>query len=467
MNSIKQFMCRKRGGVALIISFVFVLIFSVLAVCLATMSGTNVQISENQRKSNRALTSAQSGHEFLRFWLTRIHMPGTITPNDRFSETVDYVEADLATAGIGITRTNDGGGSPIIMDIDNVTTNSTLGQYFSAQIQPINIDILQMDVTGTAGNVKQIIRVNYNFGTRAHKIFDYGIATKGPLNLSGNIDLTGENVIVDSSVYIESDVSVETLAIIGNSQIAGECYFSNPDADIYLQGGQASIGGETGDAALDHCHIVDDPVGFPVPIPGYFGQYVQNTFDPNNILTEYENVKIPFGTNPVFSADTTFKGVVYIEVPNLVRFEGHVDITGIIVGDGDLNDDSGTNRIDFLGTVSSHPVTDLPETEPQFEQLRNETGTFLMAPGFGVSFGGNFDTLNGCIAANGVNFFGDAGGAIDGSILNYSDTTMELEGNSDLFFFRSGTTEVPAGFGPEIILHYDPLSYREVPLCNL
>ena len=77
-------------------------------------------------------------------------------------------------------------------------------------------------------------------------------------------------------------------------------------------------------------------------------------------------------------------------------------------------------------------------------------------------FGGSFETLNGAIAANGIEFFGNAGGTIDGSILNYSGNPMTLSGNSDLFFNRSGTDEMPAGFGPELILYYVADSYSEV-----
>jgi hypothetical protein len=133
------------------------------------------------------------------------------------------------------------------------------------------------------------------------------------------------------------------------------------------------------------------------------------------------------------------------------------------VGDGDIDDDSATNRIEFRGDVSSRPVTDLPQTE-QFAAIRGETGTFAVAPGFHLAFGGSFDTLNGAIAANGIQFFGNAGGIINGSIINYSDKDMTLTGNSDLYFNRSGLTEVPAGFIPEIILQYDPASYTEVTL---
>ncbi|MHC4719648.1 MAG: hypothetical protein ACYSYT_04140, partial [Planctomycetota bacterium] len=140
-------------------------------------------------------------------------------------------------------------------------------------------------------------------------------------------------------------------------------------------------------------------------------------------------MRIPAGIGPVSFNSVTFRGVVFIDTPNIVTFSGNTTITGIVVGNGDLDDNSGTNQIIFLGTVDSYPVTDLP-IESQFEQLRDETGTFLMAPGFSASFGGNFDTLNGAIAANGIEFFGDAGGTINGSVINYSDTPMTISGNT-------------------------------------
>jgi len=462
MKRIKKIVCRK--GAALIISMIFVLIFSALAVSMATMSGTNLQLAENQRKADCARGCAESGLDILRFWLGRIYMPGITQPDDRFSYLANFLQTDLAANGIS--------NIPIAIDANHISIGagenpvvlySSPAQYFSAEIQTTsNIDILQMDVIGSASAVQRTIRVNYNFGTRAHTVFDYGVATKGALNLHGNIEMSGANVALDAGVYIESE-DANALEIIGNSSIAGDVYITNPDATVTLQGGQASIGGETGQAAIDNHVTVGAPTTeFPVPEPNYFRHYVQNTYDPNNVLPEYDNVIIPAGTDPSFGT-VTFRGVVFIEAPNIVTFQGNTTITGVIVGNGDLSDNSGTNQIIFSGTVVSYPVTDLPE-ETQFEQLCNETGTFLMAPGFSVSFGGNFNTLNGAIAANGIEFFGDAGGTIDGSVINYSGSPMTLSGNSDLFFNRSGTDQMPAGFGPEIILYYVPSSYSEVVL---
>ena len=92
-----------------------------------------------------------------------------------------------------------------------------------------------------------------------------------------------------------------------------------------------------------------------------------------------------------------------------------------------------------------------------------KTGTFMLVPGFKAEFGGNFSTaLCGAIAANGIMFHGNAGGTIHGSVINYSNNEMTLSGNTDLDFNRSGITEIPAGFKPEIIVTFIPSSYSEV-----
>ncbi|MDH4238038.1 MAG: hypothetical protein OEW48_00605 [Phycisphaerae bacterium] len=272
-------------------------------------------------------------------------------------------------------------------------------------------------------------------------VFDFGVATKGPLYMASNIEPEHGNISIESDVYIVSENSNLALELLGNSHIAGDVFIVNPFGTVDIQGVDASIGGETGEAALNHVHTGVDPIAFPVPNPSYFEHYVVE--DINLAETTFTNVRIPPNTNPSFSGGVTMYGVVFIETPNLVTFTGHVNITGIIVGDGDVTDDSGTNRIDFLGTVNSNPVTDLPAG---FGELKDETGTFLMAPGFSLSFGGDFETINGAIAANGITFSGNAGGTIEGSVLNYADTKMELRGNNDLYFNRFADTEIPAGF---------------------
>ena len=446
----------KRCGAVLITSMIFVVIFSALAVSMATMSGTNVQIANNQHKANCARACSQSGHEIIRLWLSHVSISGLTPPSQRFDLIANSFES---TAGdiSNIAPCHDSNS----ITIPSVTLDQINSQSFSAVIRQIDPNTLQVDVTGTCGTLSRTIRVNYKFGARTHTVFDYGVATKGPLSLAGNIELEGVNIAVESDVYIESENSILALSITGNSQIAGDVIITNSNATVDLQGGQAGIGGETGQDAIDnHVSFGEAPVEFPEPNPSYFEQYVQNTVDVNDVT--FENIRIPAGTNPSFAGGVTLKGIIFIDTPNIVTFNGNTTITGIIVGNGDIEDDSGTNQIKFLGDVNSLPVSELPD-EPQFTGIKNDTGTFLMAPGFAASFGGSFATLNGAIASNGIEFFGDAGGTINGSVINYSDEELSLSGNSDLYFNRSDTVKVPAGFVQDIVLQYDPTSYAEGP----
>jgi len=453
---------QRHKGAALILSMIFVIVFAALAVSMAAMSGTNVQIASNQHKVNGAFTSAQSGLEILRFWLSRVAIPGTTASDERLDEIAASLQNELTSNDItNLTTYYD---SPTIT-IPTVTLDSGRGQSFSAVITRIDSETLQVNVTGVYGAVARTIRVSYEFGTRAHTVFDFGVASKGPLSLAGNIELEGVNISIESNAYIESPSSLLALSITGNSQIAGDVSIVNPVAFVNLQGGQAGIGGETGQAAIDnHVTFGVPPTEFPAPNPDHFEPFAANVVDCNTDTTAdatFENVRILANTNPVFSGHVTLKGVVFIETPNVVQFTGTADVIAVIVGDGSWTDNSAANEIRFLGNVNSQPISELP-CEDKFMEIRDETGTFVMAPGFHLSFGGSFTTLSGAVAGNGITFFGNAGGTINGSIINYSDREMALTGNSDLYFNRSGTGSGPAGFVPEIILQYDPTSYSEV-----
>ena len=143
----------------------------------------------------------------------------------------------------------------------------------------------------------------------------------------------------------------------------------------------------------------------------------------------------------------------------MVSFTGNAEIHGLIVAEGDLGNPSETDYLDFGGTVDSYDVSTLPSEE--FGALTEQTGTFILAPGFRVYFRGDFGTVNGVIAASGVEFQGNAGGTINGSVINYSNDCMSLAGNTDLIFNRSGIEEVPAGFEPSVSLQFMPDSYYE------
>ena len=74
----------------------------------------------------------------------------------------------------------------------------------------------------------------------------------------------------------------------------------------------------------------------------------------------------------------------------------------------------------------------------------------------------NFSTLEGVVAVSGVYFSGNVNAIIKGTIINYSDTPMIIEGNAVMNFDRESSTKIPAGFDTHRVLTYVPSSYCEV-----
>jgi len=430
---------------------------------MASISGTNVQVAENQRTVAATRACADSGLEVVRYWMSQVVLSGSTPVEQRFASVGASLEDVVANIGMtGLTPVC----TATTISFSDVALSAAQGETFSAVLTKIDDDNMQLDVTGRHGSFARTIRTNYLFAPQASPIFDYGVASRGPVSMQGNVGLEGLTSDDEATTYIESLGSIIALSITGNSHIAGDVKIVNPLASVDLKGGKAGIGGATGsDATLEPFTTIGVPAAeFPVMEPTVFATYATTSLDPNLATSAHavlENIIVPPNTNPTFSGHATIRGIVYIETPNIVTFTGQSDVTGIIVGNGDPTDDSATNSISFRGNVNSWPVGDLP-SDPQFDGIRDEVGTFVIAPGFHVSFGGHFEGMSGAVAANGIEFFGKAGGTVNGSLINYSENPMTFRGNTDVYFDRSGQTQVPAGFVPEIVLQYDGSTYCEI-----
>ncbi len=115
--------------------------------------------------------------------------------------------------------------------------------------------------------------------------------------------------------------------------------------------------------------------------------------------------------NPACNGTVNIKGILLIEQPNVVTFGRNVTLEGIIV-----------------------------RTAPS-------------------TFTGNYSSIEGVVAADGLYFSGNAGATIHGSLISYSANPTVVEGNVSLTFDRAGSTKIPAGFDTLRVLEYDAKSY--------
>jgi hypothetical protein len=429
---------------------------------MATMSGTNAQIASNQHKVDCALGSAASGLEVERHWLATVAMPSSTPENKYFSTIMNTLEYNLDANSItNITLKKNFG------TILPVTLDTTAGQTFNGKmnISSTNPYILEVYSTGGDAQITRTIKVDFDIEPYEHPIFNFGLATKGPINYTGNPTTTGAAEAWEADIYVESSGSGTAIDVAGNTNFHGDIMIGNPDADVSF-GADILINGDHGQDAIDnHVHIGVDPVAFPEPDTGRFTTYatgaeINSSTDLNAFGNILVNCSIAAGTNPVFPKSVTIQGILLIESPNIVTFMQNVALEGIIVGQGDPAADPATDRIDFMGNFASGPYP--PDAE--FDAIRQEEGSSIVAPGFAASFQGNFSTLEGVVALSGVIFTGNVNAQIKGTIINYSDDPMIIEGNALMTFDRAASTKVPAGFDTLRILTYNPASYDEFTL---
>ena len=450
---------RRRAGAALIVSLIFVLIFSALAISMATVSGNNVQLANNQQDLGSALAAAQSGQEVMRYLLSRVLISSSTPVSQYFPEIVAALQTNLKDDGItGIDVENDG-------SIPTVTLHTNMGQSFDGQIS-VNMaqpTVLQVSVTGYTGDSSKTITVGFNIQPYEFPIFNFGLATKGPLNFPGNPTITAVNEAWEADMFVESSGSPLAIQVIGNTNFDGEINIGN-EASSVLFGGDVQIAGDTGQAAIDnHVSIGEEVPEFPAPdtdrfLPYATGMIVDGSTDISKGIT-LTNAIIKGGTNPTFLGTVTVEGILFIESPNKVTFARNVALQGLIVADGDVdNPDPGQNFLDFQGNFSSQPYP----AGVEFDAIRQEEGSSIIAPGFAASFSGNFSTLEGVVAVSGAYFAGNMSAMIKGTIINYSNSPTVVEGNAVMDFDRAASVKIPAGFDLYREMDYMPASYSEM-----
>jgi len=457
---------KKRGGSSLVISMFFLLVFSALAVSMVTLSDSSVQIVQNHHQANDAFASAESGLEIMRYYLSSVSVSGSVSPSNRLQTLAGKLQNTIAAAG----ATNIIASYHVATDsisVSSVVLDSQSNQSFTASVgYGGDFDTLELDIIGSGEKFTRRIRTNFGFVSTPSGAFDFGVATRGPLNLTGNAKLLGQTDASEANVYIQSADENEALHLSGNSRIEGDVSIVNSNAYVTMSG-NSTIGGQSGQDAIDnHVTVGAEPVELPTPDPHLFEPYATNIVDSSTITNgnrTFQNIRIAAGTNPNFSGNININGIIYIESPNQVTFSGNTTITGLVVAEGDPNFPEPGDQINFSGNLSSQGVSQLP-ADSAFDGLRDKTDTFILAPGFNLSFSGNFHTINGAIAASGLSFTGNAGGTVTNAVINYSLTEMTLSGNATLRFDRSGDQTNPSGFAGDQELHFQPASYLEIPL---
>jgi hypothetical protein len=443
----------KNRGAAMVVAILALAVVTALAAALATTSRANLRTAEHYWRSTEAFQAAEGGLHLAGSWMT------TVVPHnsdDGLAGLLEDIQDQLPAADYF------GGTAPSIVNGALVFPTLSLpdGKSFQVRIESIAGKSGRVKVisTGYCDEWQRSVSTELQIINQRSAIFDYGVVTRGPINMSGGTYFKGANSDEEGKLYSAwASDSDDALRMTGGPYITGDAYFEDPNVEFFFSGNPRVGGGGIWNGMEDindHIHVGVAPIAFPEPDPSVFEPYATNyrtsvksyyDRDLDKWVNEFHNVRIIKNSNPTIAGDVVLKGVIYIESPNRVHFSGGCQITGVIVTEDARDGNLKKNEIKFSGGTNLYPPEDLPDTS-EFAQIRELTGTAILAPGFSLEFVGGFGTMGGTIAANEYKFAGGAGGTIEGTLLCYGEGEMKMSGGASFTFDHDDLPDVPAGF---------------------
>jgi Tfp pilus assembly protein PilX len=199
MSAVQQDRGRRRGA-AIVLAMIFIGVFSALAVALATVSGSNVQMASNQHNVNGAFHAAQSGLECARYLVktATLGQTNTNTVSDaQANQTWTNLCAYVQTAALdgktvpAAQRFTDalGSGDQLVtpalrMGVANAQFTIRLYRY---DADPRTI---KAQSTGTDGETARHIGMDMAV-TRDREVLTYAVSSRARTWLAGDVTIHG------------------------------------------------------------------------------------------------------------------------------------------------------------------------------------------------------------------------------------------------------------------------------------
>jgi hypothetical protein len=445
------------------LAMLFLVLFATMAVGFYASTDTSSQVAANDEHVSRAAMAAEVGMNFMTYQLAHVQIPPATTDVDGIT---DKLYSDLQTAlngtgnlgaytisksGYVISIPGDPAGAVKLDSNGNASFRATITVWPTAIV---------VKTVGNYGNISsagaaRAIQMDFTRTPHTTSIFDYAVASKGQI-VAKKGDVTAIGGVDPKIATLMSDLSTAGAITVSGGTIGGDLNVLE-DASAVITGG--SVGGSSVPANIlsDHVHVVDHPE-FPTLDPTVFKQYATNNWV--NKAKVQSNILIKAGTNPKFNANDTVQGIMYIESPNVVTFNGDFNLKGLIVMEGGV---VTTDALNFSGNLTSAPVP----SGTQYDALRAISGIAILAPNAAMNMSGSSGgNVKGSVIVKTFSFSGAANLQIDQGTLMTLDpgaNSAIFGGSKAVLFSATGSNNQPSA-GVSYSSYYvpDPGKYKEV-----
>jgi hypothetical protein len=444
------------------LAMLFLLMFSTLAVGFSAASNTAILVSHNDQGTTLAQTAAESGMDFMRYQLAQIKMPPSTPPNMVMTQLFTQLSANMnGTHNMGSNVVGLSGNviyvpgdtsRSIQLDLDGLST-------FGITITAWGSDIV-VKSSGhyeLANPVSRSITMDFTAKFLPSTVFNFALASAGQVVLNKGTIANTAGVSSSIASVMSTSAAPGAITVTGGA-IAGDLSML-PGASAVVSSG--SVGGTSNTAliAAQHEHVVSPAPEFPTVDTSVYASYATNAYVAGAPLQQ--NIVIPAGTNPQFSAGDTVQGIMYIKSPNAVTFRGTFNLQGFIVFENAGS--TAVNSLDFRGNVTQ---TSRPASA-QFDAMRAVSGVSILAPTAAVTMSGSSDSnARGSLITGTFNFGGAANFVINGGTimsLSTGPNSMVVNGTKSILFTATATLNQPdMGLSYTAYFAPKPSTYQEI-----
>lgn len=450
----------RRRGIASMLAMLFLVLFATLAVGFYASTNVSSQVSANDEHVSRAFLSAESGMDFMKYQLANVHVP----PNTPADQVIDALYNNLqsqlnGTGNLGsLTISKSGNTISIPAGADKLKLDSSGKANFRTTITDWAGEIVvKADgyYGGTQSGAARSITMDFSRKQHTTSAFAFAVASKGQIVMKKGAVTSITGVDPAIAAMMSAKGSAAAISVTGGT-IGGDLNIVS-GATASVTGG--SVGGSNVPANIqaNHVHEVEPPE-FPTIDPTVYKQYATNAWV-DKAKTQ-SNIKIPAGTNPKFNANDTVQGIMYIESPNVVTFNGNFNLKGFIVMETGV---ATTDAINFSGNLTMSPVP----AGSQFDAVRATTGIAILASNSALSMSGSSaSSVRGNIIVKTFSFTGAADLQVDQGTLMTLDPNANsavFNGSKSVKFSATGANNQPTS-GVSYSSYYspEPATYQEV-----
>ena len=180
----------KSNGIALILTMIILAIIAALAVSIAAVSSTNIQVTQNTHKVDSALCAAQSGIEYAKYLAADVNTKSTSSNAVGITDACDTWNSfrlRLQTCNYGGVSINYSDSNTIITNPINFGSDANFALQF---YRGADANQIIARSTGTSGNMAQTIEMDLLI-TKKADVLQYALASQARMWITGNSTVHG------------------------------------------------------------------------------------------------------------------------------------------------------------------------------------------------------------------------------------------------------------------------------------